>query len=159
LDVVGWKGELVPLKFNVRDLRPVVSPRYHLPPTVHATFVSEACAVCTFAPRPFESDPEAQRLPFYHRNIDYDELLFYHAGQFMSRHGIGEGAFTLHPQGIPHGPHPRAFETIRRRDATDEVAVMIETLRPLRLTAAAEAAEDPAYATSWAAVEEVVMPR
>jgi homogentisate 1,2-dioxygenase len=150
LDVVGWKGELCPLRFNVRDLRPVVSARYHMPPTVHATFVSEACAICTFAPRPFESDPAAQRLPFFHRNIDYDELLFYHAGEFMSRHGVGPGAFTLHPQGIHHGPHPRAFETITTREATNEVAVLVETTRPLRLTPEAEKLDDPAYATGWA---------
>jgi homogentisate 1,2-dioxygenase len=150
LDVVGWKGELCPLRFNVRDLRPVVSARYHMPPTVHATFVSDPCTICTFAPRPFESDPAAQRLPFYHRNIDYDELLFYHAGEFMSRHGIGPGAFTLHPQGIHHGPHPKAFETIRAREATDEVAVLVETTRPLRLTPEAQKVEEPAYATSWA---------
>lgn len=149
LDVVGWKGDLVPLRFNVRDLRPVMSARYHLPPTVHATFVAEACAVCTFAPRPFESDPQAQRLPYYHRNVDYDEVLFYHAGEFMSRHGVGPGAFTLHPQGIHHGPHPRAFETVRTREATNEVAILIETTRPLRLTPEAEKAEDPAYATNW----------
>lgn len=150
LDVVGWKGELMPARFNVRDLRPVVSARYHMPPTVHATFYSDPCAVCTFAPRPFESDPEAQRLPFYHRNIDYDELLFYHAGEFMSRHGIAPGAFTLHPQGIHHGPHPKAFETIKKREATNEVAVLVETVKPLRLSAEAEKAEDLAYATAWA---------
>lgn len=150
LDVVGWKGELMPLGFNVRDLRPVVSARYHMPPTVHATFGSDACTICTFAPRPFESDSESQRLPYFHRNVDYDELLFYHAGQFMSRHGIGAGAFTLHPQGIHHGPHPKAFETILAREATNEVAVLIETTRPLRVTPSAEKAEDPSYATSWA---------
>ncbi|MBI4241935.1 MAG: homogentisate 1,2-dioxygenase [Candidatus Rokubacteria bacterium] len=150
LDVVGWKGELMPVRFNVRDLRPVVSARYHMPPTVHATFSADPCTICTFAPRPFESDAESQRLPFYHRNIDYDELLFYHAGEFMSRHGIGPGAFTLHPQGIHHGPHPKAFETIRQRQATNEVAVLVETTRPLRLSAEAEKAEDPAYATNWA---------
>jgi homogentisate 1,2-dioxygenase len=149
LDVVGWKGELMPVRFNVRDLRPVVSARYHMPPTVHATFFSPAVTLCTFAPRPFESDPESQRLPFFHRNIDYDELLFYHAGEFMSRHGIGPGAMTLHPQGIHHGPHPKAFETIRQREATNEIAVLVETTRPLRLTAEAEKVEDPAYHTGW----------
>ncbi len=149
LDVVGWKGELIPLAFNVRDLRPVVSARYHMPPTVHATFTSEACTLCTFAPRPFESDPESQRLPYYHRNVDYDELLFYHAGAFMSRPGVEAGAFTLHPQGIHHGPHPKAFETIRARTETNEVAVLVETTRPLRVTPEAEKTEDPAYATSW----------
>ena len=150
LDVVGWKGDLMPLAFNVRDLRPVVSARYHMPPTVHATFASDPCTICTFAPRPFESDPASQRLPYYHRNIDYDELLFYHSGAFMSRPGVGAGAFTLHPQGIHHGPHPKAFETIAQRDATNEVAVLIETTRPLRVTPEAEKAEDPTYATNWA---------
>ena len=150
LDVVGWKGDLMPVRFNVRDLRPVVSARYHMPPTVHATFCSDPCTICTFAPRPFESDPDAQRLPFYHRNIDYDELLFYHSGEFMSRHGIGPGSFTLHPQGIHHGPHPKAFETIQKREVTNEIAVLVETTRPLRLTAEAEKAEDSSYPTNWA---------
>jgi homogentisate 1,2-dioxygenase len=153
LDVVGWKGELMPISFNVRDLRPVVSARYHMPPTVHATFFSEPCTICTFAPRPFETDPASQRLPFFHRNIDYDELLFYHAGEFMSRHGVGAGAFTLHPQGIHHGPHPKAFETIQTREHTNEVAVLIETTRPLRVTADGEKAEDESYATNWAPAE------
>jgi homogentisate 1,2-dioxygenase len=150
LDVAGWKGDLVPVRFNVRDLRPVMSPRYHVAPTVHSTLVAPGCAICTFVPRPFESDPEAQRVPFYHRNIDYDELLFYHAGEFFSRHGIAPGALTLHPQGIPHGPHPRAFEAARAKIGTNEVAVLVETTAPLRLTPEAEKAEIPGYATSWA---------
>jgi len=149
LDVVGWRGDLTPLRFNVRDLRPVVSARYHMPPTVHSTLVSEAVTICTFAPRPLETDPECQRLPYFHRNIDYDEVLFYHSGQFMSRHGIGEASLTLHPQGIHHGPHPSAFEAVRKKQNTEEVAVLVETTRPLRVTAAAEGLEDPAYHTNW----------
>lgn len=149
LDVVGWKGDLAPVRFNVRDLRPVTSPRYHLPPSVHTTLVAERCAICTFVPRPFETDPEAQRVPFYHRNVDYDELLFYHAGEFFSRDGIGPGTLTLHPQGIHHGPHPRAFEAARQKPGTNEVAVLVETPEPLRVTPEAEKVEDPGYATSW----------
>jgi homogentisate 1,2-dioxygenase len=150
LDVVGWKGDLAPVRFNVRDLRPVMSPRYHVAPTVHSTLVSPSCAICTFVPRPFESDPDAQRVPFYHRNIDYDELIFYHAGEFFSRHGIGPGALTLHPQGIHHGPHPRAFEAARAKTGTNEVAVLVETTAPLRIAPEAEQVEVPEYATSWA---------
>jgi homogentisate 1,2-dioxygenase len=150
LDVVGWKGELVPVRFNVRDLRPAMSPRYHVAPTVHSTFVSDGCTVCTFVPRPFESDPQAQRVPYYHRNIDYDELLFYHAGEFFSRHGISTAALTLHPQGIHHGPHPKAFETAKAKAGTDEVAVLVETTAPLRIAPEAEKVEIAEYATSWA---------
>jgi homogentisate 1,2-dioxygenase len=128
----------------------VMSPRYHVAPTVHSTFYSERCTICTFVPRPFESDPEAQRVPFYHRNIDYDELLFYHAGEFFSRRGIGAGALTLHPQGIPHGPHPKAFEAARGKTGTNEVAVLVETTAPLRIAPDAEKAEIRGYATSWA---------
>lgn len=150
LDVVGWKGDLTVVRFNIRDLRPVVSPRYHVPPTVHTTFAAERLAVCTFVPRPFEADPEAQRVPFYHRNIDYDEVLFYHAGEFFSRHGVGPGALTLHPQGIHHGPHPKAFEAARAKAGTDEVAVLVETQVPYQVSQEAEKLEDPAYATNWA---------
>src|SRR5262249_34204138 len=88
LDAVGWHGDLAPVRLNVRDLRPVSSHRYHLPPSVHTTFVSERFVVCTFAPRPFETDPGALKVPFFHNNDDYDEVLFYHAGDFFSRDHI-----------------------------------------------------------------------
>ncbi len=110
LDVVGWQGDLCPIRLNVEDIRPVVSPRYHLPPSVHVTFKSKGFEIGTFAPRPTETgDPTALRVPFFHSNIDKDEVLFYHRGQFFSRAGIGEGFITHHPQGLHHGPQPAAL--------------------------------------------------
>jgi homogentisate 1,2-dioxygenase len=153
-DVVGWKGDLAPLRLHVDDIRPVVSPRYHLPPSAHTTFVAPGFVVCTFAPRPMESDPEAVRLPFFHRNVDYDEVILYHRGEFMSRAGIDEGMLTFHPTGLHHGPQPAA----RARDAAagpgprvaDEVAVMIDARRPLSPSAVAAAElEVNGYVDSW----------
>ena len=149
MDVVGWKGDLWAAKLNVRDFRPVTSPRYHLPPTVHATFQAGGLLVSTFAPRPLESDPQALKVPFYHRNMDYDEVLFYHRGDFFSRAGIQAGALTLHPQGIHHGPHPQAVEASKTKTQTDEVAVMIESSRPFTVLPEFEPAELKDYAMSW----------
>jgi homogentisate 1,2-dioxygenase len=150
LDVVGWQGDLCPVKLNVADYRPVMSPRYHVPPSAHCTWQNDGFAVCTFAPRPLEEDPDVLRVPFYHANIDNDEVLFYHAGQFFSRAGIGEGWMTLHPQGLHHGPQPAAIEASRTRERTDEVAVMVESEESFELTPEAEKLCDPAYETSWA---------
>src|SRR5574341_813243 len=141
IDVAGWKGDLWVAKLNVRDFRPVTSPRYHLPPTVHATFQAGAVLISTFAPRPLESEPQALRVPFYHRNMDYDEVLFYHRGDFFSRAGITPGSLTLHPQGIHHGPHPKAVQASKDKTQTDEVAVMIESRRPFTVLPALEAVE------------------
>ena len=149
-DVVGWKGDLTVWRINVKDIRPVVSPRYHLPPSAHSTFLGRNCVICSFLPRPFEEEAGAMRVPFYHSNIDYDEVLFYSSGQFFSREGIGPGMLTWHPQGIHHGPHPKAIAASRLKDRTDEVAVMVDTLRPLEATSAAEAVENEAYWRSWA---------
>jgi homogentisate 1,2-dioxygenase len=149
IDVVGWKGDLTVWQLNIRDFRPVMSHRAHLAPSVHTTFQGEGFVVCSFVPRPLEADPEAERVPFYHRNIDYDEVLFYHAGNFFSRHGIGEGMITFHPQGIHHGPHPQAVEASRKKTETDEVAVMLDTIKPLRMSPEAQAAEWKEYYLSW----------
>jgi homogentisate 1,2-dioxygenase len=100
-------------------------------------------------PRPFEVDPEAMRVPFFHRNIDYDEVLFYHAGNFFSRHGIDAGMVTWHPQGIHHGPHPKAIGAVRDKTETDEYAVMLDTRYPLKLTQEGHSAEWPEYHMSW----------
>jgi len=151
-DVVGWKGDLAPMRLNVEDFRPVVSPRYHLPPSAHTTFVGAGFVVATFAPRPLESDPDVLRLPFYHRNIDVDEVIFYHRGEFFSRAGIGEGMMTFHPAGIHHGPQPKAVERSRQRGPggfADEVAVNVDARRPLTLTAAGEKLDLAGYAESW----------
>lgn len=153
---VGWKGDLTVWRLNVRDIRPVASERYHLPPTAHATFTMPGAVVCTFLPRPLETgDPGALRVPFYHANIDYDEVLFYHDGDFFSRPGIRPGMVTFHPQGIHHGPQPRAVAASKTRQRTDEQAVMIDTRRPLAMTDAARRASVADYWKSWMDREEV----
>jgi homogentisate 1,2-dioxygenase len=152
LDVVGWQGDLAPLRFNVAQIRPVSSERYHLPPSAHVTWETRNAVVCTFAPRPVETDPEALRLPYYHRNIDYDEAIFYHSGQFMSRVGIKTGWMTWHPQGIHHGPQPGAVErdaTTPRKVRHEEVAVAVDTRYPLNITGPAEKTEWADYHQSW----------
>lgn len=151
LDAVGWKGNLCPVRLNWRDIRPVMSHRYHIPPSVHSTFVAEHFVVCTFVPRPIESDPGALKVPFFHSNDDYDEVIFYHAGEFFSRDNIRPGMVTWHPCGFTHGPHPKAFDTGAKaaRTMTDEVAVMIDARNPLNISPAAEAVEDRDYADSW----------
>jgi homogentisate 1,2-dioxygenase len=149
MDVVGWKGDLSVWQLNVKDIRPVMSHRAHLAPSVHTTFLGTGFVVCTFLPRPLEEDPAAMRVPFYHRNIDYDEVLFYHDGNFFSRHGIDAGMITFHPQGIHHGPHPKAVEASKKKTETDEIAVMVDTLKPLKMTPEAFQAEWEAYHMSW----------
>ena len=150
LDVVGWKGTLTVWQLRVRDIRPVSSDRYHLPPSAHTTFTAHNVAICTFAPRPLENgDPAALKVPFYHSNIDFDEVLFYHAGEFFSRDGISPGMLTFHPQGIHHGPQQRAAERASAAQRTEEVAVMIDTRRPLDVCAPATAFEIDTYWKSW----------
>ncbi len=150
LDVVGWKGTLCVWQLNVRDIRPVLSDRYHLPPSAHTTFVAPHVAICTFAPRPLENgDPQALKVPFYHSNIDFDEVLFYHAGEFFSRHGIKPGMLTFHPQGIHHGPQRRATLRTPAAQRTEEVAVMIDTRRPLDVCSPAARLEIVDYWKSW----------
>jgi homogentisate 1,2-dioxygenase len=151
LDAVGWHGDLAPVRLNVADLRPVTSHRYHLPPSVHTTFVGERFVVCTFAPRPFETDPGALKVPFFHNNDDYDEVLFYHAGDFFSRDHIEAGAMTFHPSGFTHGPHPKALKAmlVQPKPATDEYAVMIDARDPLDVAEGAASVENGAYVDSW----------
>jgi homogentisate 1,2-dioxygenase len=150
ITTVGWRGELTVWRLNVADIRPMASERYHLPPTAHLTWVMPNAVVCTFLPRPLETgDPGALKVPFYHSNIDYDEVLFYHGGSFFSRQGIGPGMVTFHPQGIHHGPQPGAVRAAGAKERTDEQAVMIDTRRPLELSPATEAASIPDYWQSW----------
>lgn len=153
LDAVGWHGELAPVRLNVSQIRPVVSHRYHLPPSAHTTFLADRFVVCTFAPRPFETDPGALKVPFFHNNDDYDEVLFYHAGDFFSRDGIDAGMMTFHPSGFTHGPHPKALKNMlsQPKPATDEYAVMIDTRDPLEVGEAAATVENTAYVDSWKA--------
>jgi homogentisate 1,2-dioxygenase len=153
LDAVGWHGELAPVRINVKDFRPLNSHRYHLPPSVHTTFLADRFVVCTFAPRPFETDPGAIKIPFFHNNDDYDEVLFYHAGDFFSRDGIDAGMMTFHPSGFTHGPHPKALKNmlVQTKAATDEYAVMIDTRDPLEVGEGAASVENAAYVDSWKA--------
>jgi len=147
---VGWKGDLTVWRLNIDDIRPVMSERYHLPPTAHATFVAPNVVICTFLPRALENgDPGALKVPFYHANIDFDEVLFYHDGEFFSRAGIKPGMVTFHPQGIPHGPQPGAVEAAKQKTRTEEKAVMVDTRNPLTLTAQAQGVEWADYWKSW----------
>ena len=151
LDAVGWHGSLLPVRLNWRAIRPLMSARYHVPPSAHTTFTSSRFVVCTFVPRPMESDPGALKVPFFHNNDDYDEVIFYHRGAFFSRDNIHAGMLTLHPAGITHGPHPKAFEAGRKaqRKETDEVAVMIDSREPLDVANLSEGVEWAGYVDSW----------
>ncbi len=151
LDATGWHGDLCVCRINVKDFRPVMSHRYHLPPSVHSTFVANRFVVCTFAPRPFETDPGAIKVPFFHNNDDYDEVIFYHAGDFFSRDNIHPGMLTFHPSGFTHGPHPKALERmlVQSKAATDEVAVMIDCRDALEIGTAATRVEWAGYVDSW----------
>jgi homogentisate 1,2-dioxygenase len=152
INTIGWKGTLSAWRLNVADIRPVSSDRYHLPPSAHTTLVADNFVICSFLPRPLENgDPDAMKVPFYHSNIDYDEVLFYHAGDFFSRTGIGPGMITLHPQGIHHGPQPNAVNRTKNLERTNEVAIMIDTRRPLKRMAIAETIERTDYWKSWGA--------
>ena len=150
LDAVGWHGDLSVVRINLRDLRPLMSHRYHLPPSAHTTFLADRFVVCSFVPRPFESDPGAMKVPFFHNNDDYDEVIFYHAGNFFSRDNIHPGMITLHPGGFTHGPHPKALKNVfkQSKPATDEYAVMIDTRDALEVSPAAAQIEWPDTSTA-----------
>ncbi len=156
LDAVGWKGDLVPVKINLRDIRPLMSHRYHLPPSAHTTFVGNRFVVCSFVPRPFESAEDALKVPFFHNNDDYDEVIFYHDGDFFSRDNIHPGMVTFHPCGFTHGPHPKALKNAfqPKKPATSEYAVMIDTRDALELGPAARDTEFEGYARSWQAPQD-----
>jgi homogentisate 1,2-dioxygenase len=151
LDAIGWHGDLSVCRINVRDIRPLMSHRYHLPPSAHTTFVASRFVVCTFVPRPFETDPGAIKIPFFHNNDDYDEVIFYHAGDFFSRDNIHPGMVTLHPSGFTHGPHPKALSRmlVQSKPATDEYAVMVDTRDALEIGEAAKRVEWAGYVDSW----------
>jgi len=156
LDALGWKGDLMPVRLNVRDIRPVMSHRYHVPPSAHTTFLADRFVVCTFVPRPFETDPGAIKVPFFHNNDDYDEAIFYHAGNFFSRDNIDAGMLTFHPSGFTHGPHPKALGNmlVQKKAATDEFAVMIDARDALEPAAMPDGVELEHYAMSWAHNED-----
>ncbi len=147
-DLVGWDGYLWPYAFNIADFEPITG-RVHQPPPVHQTFQAHNFVVCSFVPRKFDYHPRAIPAPYYHSNINSDEVIYYVAGNFMSRRGVGVASFTLHPAGIPHGPHPGTVEASIGKEATEELAVMVDTFRPLRLTKRALALDDARYPYSW----------
>jgi homogentisate 1,2-dioxygenase len=150
LNTVGWKGTLTVWQINVKDIRPVSSDRYHLPPSAHITMVANNFVICTFLPRPLENgDPNAMKVPFYHSNIDFDEVLFYHRGEFFSRVGISESMVTFHPQGIHHGPQKAAIKRTDKVTSTNEIAVMIDTKNPLFPSKNCAEIECADYWKSW----------
>lgn len=148
-DVHGWKGDLFPFTLHMDHIMPLMSHRVHLPPSAHTTFVARGFVVCSFLPRPLEEDADALRVPFYHQNIDYDEVLFYHAGDFFSRDNLHAGMMSFHPAGFPHGPHPKAIEKVKSKTHTDEYAVMIDARWPLKRDPAMERVELLDYWKSW----------
>jgi homogentisate 1,2-dioxygenase len=148
LDVVGWDGYLYPWAFNVEDFEPITG-RIHQPPPVHQTFEGNNFVVCSFVPRLFDYHPEAIPAPYYHSNVNSDELLYYVKGNFMSRKGVQLESITLHPSGIPHGPHPGKTEASIGKKETLELAVMIDTFHPLKVVKKASKIEDSSYMFSW----------
>jgi homogentisate 1,2-dioxygenase len=148
LDVVGWDGHLWPFAFNIADFEPITG-RVHQPPPVHQTFDGPGFVLCSFVPRLFDYHPLAIPAPYAHSNVDSDEVLYYVEGDFMSRKGVERSSFTVHPNGIPHGPHPGRYEGSIGKEKTEEYAVMVDTFRPLRLTKHALPLEDEQYAYSW----------
>lgn len=147
-DLVGWDGYYYPWAFNIRDFEPRVG-RVHLPPPVHQTFEGDNFVVCSFCPRPYDFDPDAVPVPYNHSNVMSDEVIYYASSEFMSRKGIEYGSVTLHPDGVPHGPHPgRTEESIGAR-RTDELAVMLDTFHPLHVSRQAMGIEDGDYYRSW----------
>ncbi|MEP0009405.1 MAG: homogentisate 1,2-dioxygenase, partial [Balneola sp.] len=148
LDVVGWDGYLYPWIFNIKDFEPITG-RVHQPPPVHQTFRGHNYVVCSFCPRKFDYHPDAIPAPYNHSNVDSDEMLYYVEGDFMSRKGMDYASITLHPGGIPHGPHPGKAEASIGAEETDEYAVMIDTFKPMYVTEEAMRLDDPSYPYSW----------
>ncbi len=148
LDVVGWDGCYYPYCFNVDDFSPITG-ELHMPPPIHQTFEAHNFVICSFCPRMLDTHPRAIKVPYNHSNLDSDEVLYYVEGNFGSRKGIDVGSFTCHPQGIPHGPHPGTIEASMAHDYTAELAVMVDTFRPLFPTKLAVDMDDPKYPASW----------
>lgn len=148
-DVVGWDGCCYPFALSIHDFEPITG-RVHQPPPVHQTFDAHNFVICSFVPRLYDYHPQAIPAPYNHSNIDSDEVLYYVDGDFMSRKNVTRGMITLHPAGIPHGPHPGAVEKSIGKKDTQELAVMVDTFHPLQLTEAALALENDGYVMSWA---------
>jgi homogentisate 1,2-dioxygenase len=148
LDVVGWDGTVYPWAFPILNFQPRVGP-VHLPPTWHGTFAARGALICSFVPRLVDFHPEAVPCPYPHASVDCDEFIFYCRGNFTSRRGVGSGSISHHPAGIPHGPHPGAYERSLGSTSTNELAVMLDTFQPLSSTAAARSTEDVQYHDSF----------
>ena len=148
LDLVGWDGYLYPYAFNIADFEPITG-RVHQPPPVHQTFEGPMFVLCSFCPRKLDYHPQAVPIPYNHSNIDSDEMMYYVAGNYAARKGIEVASITLHPRGIPHGPQPGTVEKSLGAERTDELAVMVDTFRPLKLARDAEGIDDPKYPFSW----------
>ncbi|MFN5794625.1 MAG: homogentisate 1,2-dioxygenase [Bacteroidota bacterium] len=147
-DVVGWDGYNYPWAFNIKNFEPITG-RVHQPPPVHQTFEAHNFVICSFCPRLYDYHPNSIPAPYNHSNIDSDELLYYVDGDFMSRNDIEQGQITMHPAGIPHGPHPGAYERSIGKTKTDELAVMVDTFKPLMVTEEAMKLDDGKYFKSW----------
>ncbi|QCR24227.1 homogentisate 1,2-dioxygenase [Pontibacter sp. SGAir0037] len=147
-DVIGWDGYFYPYAFSIYDFEPITG-RIHQPPPVHQTFEGHNFVICSFVPRLFDYHPLSIPAPYNHANVDSDEVLYYVDGDFMSRKGVDRASFTIHPGGIPHGPHPGTVEASIGKKETKEYAVMIDTFRPLHLTEEAVALMDAHYPMSW----------
>ncbi len=147
-DLVGWDGYYYPWAFSIHDFEPITGT-IHQPPPIHQFLEGDGFVLCNFCPRPFDFHPDAVPAPYNHSNVMSDEVLFYASSEFMSRKGIEYGSITLHPDGLPHGPHPGRYEASIGAERTDELAVMIDTFRPLRVARQALEVEDPDYHRSW----------
>jgi homogentisate 1,2-dioxygenase len=147
-DYVGWDGFFFPYAFSIHDFEPITG-RVHQPPPVHQTFGCRGFVICSFVPRLFDYHPNSIPAPYAHSNVDSDEILYYVDGEFMSRKHVERGMMSLHPMGIPHGPHPGTVEKSIGAKETLELAVMVDTFKPLKLTQAALDMEDPHYWESW----------
>ncbi|MEE9374256.1 MAG: homogentisate 1,2-dioxygenase [Saprospiraceae bacterium] len=147
-DVVGWDGYNYPYGFSIHNFEPITG-RVHQPPPVHQTFETKAFVICSFCPRLYDYHPQAIPAPYNHSNIDSDEMLYYVDGDFMSRTNIAPGHISLHPAGIPHGPHPGTYEASIGKKSTEELAVMIDTFSPLQITENALKIDDGSYYKSW----------
>jgi homogentisate 1,2-dioxygenase len=147
-DVAGWDGMVYPFTFNADDFEPITGT-VHQPPPVQQTFEAQGFVLCTFAPRLLDTHPEAIKVPYAHSNVQADEVLYYVRGKFGSRRGVEEASITLHPRGVPHGPHPGTIVASRPLTRTDELAVMVDTVKPLALTRQALELDDAQYPYSW----------
>jgi len=147
-DAIGWDGFIYPYTFNVDDFEPITGT-VHQPPPVQQTFEAKGFVICTFAPRYLDHHPRAIKVPYVHSNVEADEVLFYVRGNFGSRKGIESGSLSLHPRGVPHGPHPGTIMKSMNETRTEELAVMFDTDQPLRLTTQALDLDDPHYPLSW----------